>query len=90
MNEKLEALMNDEAFVKDLLAQETAEDAQQFLAVHDIDMTIEELNKLQKKFAAQSADGEMDDDQLEMVAGGRNIFQKINDFLNDPWRGRTW
>ncbi|MBQ9480082.1 MAG: hypothetical protein IJU71_11090 [Selenomonadaceae bacterium] len=90
MNEKLEALMNDEAFVKDLLAQETAEDAQQFLAAHDIDMTIEELNKLQKKFAAQSADGEMDDDQLEMVAGGRNIFQKINDFLNDPWRGRTW
>ncbi|MBR1579512.1 MAG: hypothetical protein IJ668_03330 [Selenomonadaceae bacterium] len=46
--------------------------------------------KLQKKFAAQSEDGEMDDDQLEMVAGGRNIFQKINDFLNDPWRGRTW
>ena len=90
MNEKLEALMNDEAFVKDLLAQETAEDAQQFLAAHDIDMTIEELNKLQKTFAAQSADGEMDDDQLEMVAGGRNIFQKINDFLNDPWRGRTW
>ena len=90
MNEKLEALMNDEAFVKDLLAQETAEDAQQFLAAHDIDMTIEELNKLQKKFAAQSEDGEMDDDQLEMVAGGRNIFQKINDFLNDPWRGRTW
>ena len=90
MNEKLEALMNDEAFVKDLLAQETAEDAQQFLAAHDIDMTVEELNKLQKKFAAQSEDGEMDDDQLEMVAGGRNIFQKINDFLNDPWRGRTW
>lgn len=90
MNEKLEALMNDEAFVKDLLSQETAEDAQQFLSAHDIDMTIEELNKLQKKFAAQFEDGEMDDEQLEMVAGGRNIFQKINDFLNDPWRGRTW
>lgn len=90
MNEKLEALMNDEAFVKDLLAQETAEDAQQFLAAHDIDMTIEELNKLQKKFAAQSADGEMDDDQLEMVAGGRNIFQNFNDFSDDSWRGRAW
>ena len=90
MNEKLNALMQDEAFVKDLLDQETAEDAQQFLAAHDIDMTIEELNALQQKFSAQSADGEMDDDQLEMVAGGRNIFQKINDFLNDPWRGRTW
>ena len=90
MNEKLNALMQDEAFVKDLLDQETAEDAQQFLAAHDIDMTIEELNALQQKFSAQSEDGEMDDDQLEMVAGGRNIFQKINDFLNDPWRGRTW
>lgn len=90
MDKKLEALMNDEAFVKDLLAQETAEDAQQFLSAHDIDMTIEELNALRKKFAAQFEDGEMDDDQLEMVAGGRNIFQKINDFLNDPWRGRTW
>ena len=86
MNEKLNALMQDEA----LLDQETAEDAQQFLAAHDIDMTIEELNALQQKFSAQSEDGEMDDDQLEMVAGGRNIFQKINDFLNDPWRGRTW
>ena len=90
MNEKLNALMQDEAFVKDLLDQETAEDAQQFLAAHDIDMTLEELNALQQKFSAQSADDEMDDDQLEMVAGGRNIFQKINDFLNDPWRGRTW
>ena len=90
MNEKLEALMNDEAFVKDLLDQETAEDAQQFLAAHDINMTIEELNALQQKFSAQSEDGEMNDDQLEMVAGGRNIFQRINDFLNDPWRGRTW
>ena len=90
MNEKLNALMQDEAFVKDLLDQETAEDAQQFLAAHGINMTIEELNALQQKFSAQSEDGEMNDDQLEMVAGGRNIFQRINDFLNDPWRGRTW
>ncbi|MBQ7704556.1 MAG: hypothetical protein IJT73_03885 [Selenomonadaceae bacterium] len=71
MNEKLAEILKDEAVVKELLQQETAEDAQKFLASKGVEISIEDLENLQKAVAAQSGENEeMDDSQLEQVAGG--------------------
>ena len=76
MNEKLNELLKDESVVKELLQQETAEDAQKFLASKGIEISIEDLEKIQKILAAQS-DDEMDDSQLENVAGGASLNVQV-------------
>ncbi|MBQ7704555.1 MAG: hypothetical protein IJT73_03880 [Selenomonadaceae bacterium] len=74
MNEKLAEILKDEAVVKELLQQETAEDAQKFLASKGVEISIEDLENLQKAVAAQSGENEeMDDSQLEQVAGGAGL-----------------
>ncbi len=76
MNEKLNELLKDEAVVKELLEQETAEDAQKFLAGKGVEISIEDLEKIQQALAAQS-EGEMDDSQLENVAGGASLNVQV-------------
>ncbi|MBQ7704553.1 MAG: hypothetical protein IJT73_03870 [Selenomonadaceae bacterium] len=77
MNEKLNELLKDEAVVKELLQQETAEDAQKFLASKGVEISIEDLEKIQKALAAQDEGEEMDDSQLENVAGGASLNVQV-------------
>ena len=71
LKEKLEKLLQDEEFVKELLQQETAEDAQKFFAVHGVEISIDELNAIRKGIMARLDNSEeLSDDQLENVAGG--------------------
>lgn len=79
MDEKFAALLKDKAVVEELLQQETAEDAQKFLASKGVELSIEEINNL-KNFIAQDGD-EMDDSQLENVSGGSWIGDTLKDVI---------
>ena len=71
--EKLTELLKDKAFAEEFFKQETAEDAQKFLASKGVDVTIDELNQLRDAIVARLDDSngdELSDDQLDNVAGG--------------------
>ena len=75
MNEdRVKEVFSDEEFVKELFSKETPEEAQAMLAEKDIEVSVEELVKLRDlliKKAQQSEGGvELNDDELEDVAGG--------------------
>ncbi|MBR3630965.1 MAG: hypothetical protein IKN55_10930 [Oscillospiraceae bacterium] len=80
--EKMKALMEDEAFVKELLTTDSPEEVQAKLAAKDVELTIEEIEafgrmltdvssgKLSEEQLRQMADGELSDSDLAEVAGG--------------------
>ena len=85
MNEnyaRLQELMKDEAFVKEMLAQESAEDAQIFFENKGIELSMTEVEEMAKTFdkiasgeisqemIEKAASGELSEDELEEVAGG--------------------
>ena len=74
--EKLTELLKDKAFAEEFFKQETAEDAQKFLASKGVDVTIDELNQLRDAIVTRLDDSngdELSDDQLENVAGGMAV-----------------
>jgi hypothetical protein len=84
MEEKLVELLKDEAFVKEFVAQATAEDAQKLLASKGVEISLEEVEKIGKIMASASETSEeMDDSALEQVAGGAITNQFIIDIIND-------
>ena len=72
--ERIKEVFSDEAFVKALLEQEEAAQVQAMLAEKEIDLSIEEINKLQELLLKQSSgevdEEELSEDALEDVAGG--------------------
>ena len=80
--EKMKELMNDEAFVKEMLAKETPEDAQIFFEEHGVEFTLDEVRSLyallekvangeiSEETLKKAADGELTEEELEAVAGG--------------------
>jgi predicted ribosomally synthesized peptide with nif11-like leader len=99
MNEKLVELLKDEAFVKELVAQETPEDAQKFLASKGVEVSAEELENIRKEILARiDGNEEMNDEQLEQVAGGSvavdvvkfgvDCIIKVGDCVHTLTRGR--
>jgi hypothetical protein len=78
MNEKLVELLKNEAIAKELLEKETAEDAQKFLADKGVDISIDEIENIRKGIISSAEeDEEIDDEQLEKVAGGFSISTAI-------------
>ena len=72
MNEqRIKEVFSDEAFVKELFSLETAEEAQKALKSKNVDMSIEELNKIRDTLLAKvSESGELSLDALDEAAGG--------------------
>ena len=80
--EKMKELMQDEAFVNELVTKETPEDAQLFFEEHGVEMSLDEIRSigemLNKAIAGEiseetlerAADGELTEEELEQVAGG--------------------
>lgn len=88
MNEKLNELLKDEAVAKELVEQESIEDAQKFLAGKGVEVSVEEIEDLRKAVAVRAEGGEeLDDEQLEQVAGGAALdtFNDICDTVK--WLG---
>ena len=86
LQEKLQEVLSDEAFAKELLQMEKPEDVQVALEKKDIDLTLDEIrqigeymNKVQNGEISQEqvqsmVDGELSEDELEEVAGGFGLF----------------
>lgn len=77
--EKITALLQDEDFVERLTSAQTMEDKLAVLHEEGIEMTSDELRQamkdgeqLLKDKGLLTADGELGEDALENVAGGRN------------------
>ena len=72
--EKIRNVFSDKAFVRELFQKETSEEVQALLAKKEIELSKEEILKLREMLAervekAQSADMELNDDELESVSG---------------------
>ena len=83
--EKMQELMKDEAFVKEMLAKETPEDAQIFFEEHGVEMTLDECRglyelldkaangEISEETLKKAADGELTEEEMEAVAGGEAV-----------------
>ena len=65
----LEKVLADEAFVKELVEMENPEDVRDALNAKGAEVTTEEVQQIAKSLS-QQAEGELDEDALEDVAGG--------------------
>ena len=75
----LKKALEDEAFVKQLVEMENPEDVQAALNAKGAEITVEEVQQIAKSLS-QQAEGELDEDALEDVAGGvsaQTIFTDI-------------
>lgn len=72
MKEEFKALLKDRALAHEFLSKQTLRAAQNFLAAHGIDMSIEEIDRFDAKLASmrEMCEGEVSDDELVNVAGG--------------------
>ena len=68
----LEKVFADEAFVKQLVEMEKPEDVRDALNAKGAEVTTEEVQQIAKSLS-QQAEGELDEDALEDVAGGVSI-----------------
>ena len=69
-NEAFVKLMENEAFVKEMLAQENEEAVQKLYAKNGVELTLEEVREVGKALNSMDSDGELDAAALDDVAGG--------------------
>lgn len=63
-------LMENEAFVKEMLSQKNEEDVQKLYADNGIELSIDEVCEVGKMLSCMDNDGELDASDLDNVAGG--------------------
>jgi len=68
--EKLTSLMESNEFAEKLYALETIEEAQAFLKENGVELTLEELNAWAEYLRSTNSQGELNEDDLDDVAGG--------------------
>ena len=70
---KLEELMKDEAFVKAMFSKESSEEVQKLFAENGVELTMEEVEDIAAAIlkAAPAEEGELSEEALGSVAGGR-------------------
>lgn len=69
-NENFTKLMENEAFVKEMLAQKNEEDVQKLYAANGVELTMEDVREVGKILNSIDNDGELDASDLDAVAGG--------------------
>ena len=78
MNEKLDELLKDEAFIEKLLNQENDTDVQALLAENGIELTLSDISAIKSGIEARLSDNEeLSEDDLENVAGGVDVDKII-------------
>ena len=68
--DKLKEIFSDEEFVAKVFAIETAEEVQNAIKEKGVELTIEQLKEIQNAMLAQENNEEINDKDLEKVAGG--------------------
>ena len=81
--EKAMELMKDEEFFKECIKQESTESVKKLFESKGIELSVEEINAMRDAFilVTQNDDSELNDEQLEGVAGG----SKIGDWFKNTW-----
>lgn len=70
MNENhIKEVFSDEAFVNELISQDSYEKVQDMLAEKDIDLSVEEIKKL-VELMEKHPDGQLTEEELESISGG--------------------
>lgn len=99
MKEKLNTLLQDEAFLEKLVALETDTEVQSLLAENGVELSIAEITAIKAGVAAQLGENEeLSEDDLENVAGGADVadiisgiaegLSKLGDAVHKWTRGR--
>jgi hypothetical protein len=89
---KLKEVFSDEAFVKELLELDAPEEVQAKLADKGVALTLEETKALGSALVRNAeANGELDEDALEDVAGGSttDTVKKVITLVSDFHGGMT-
>lgn len=75
----MEELMKDEAFLDAMFSKESSEEVQKLFAENGVGLTMEEVEDLAAAIleAAPEGNGELSEDALDSVAGGRIIWLPI-------------
>lgn len=85
--EKLEVLLNDEAFLDKMMEATTLDELGKLFSENGVEMSQEELCEFAKEgkraTALSQSDGELTEDALEDVSGGGAIFNWIRKKLNN-------
>ena len=68
--EKLKELVSDADFTEQLLDLETPEEVQAAIKEKGVDISLDEINQIKDYIIANADKEELDDEQLEQVAGG--------------------
>lgn len=77
--EELKKLFSSESFIKKLQEVESFEDLQRFLAEHNLNMSLDEINK------AVKSDAELDENELKDINGGALLS-----WMRFAWLCFTW
>ncbi len=76
--EKLQQLMQDEEFLKEILVLETAEEVQQAFKEKDVDISIEDLEKIKELIKKSiNEDYELTEEELKEITGGSFLMDLI-------------
>ena len=93
MKNKLEALVENEAFVADLKQAESKGDLQNVMKKYGIDLTREEVDAFASEIEKILSNEDMEDTDLEKVSGGVDLWSIITftwsvgkDFWKKCWK----
>lgn len=86
--EKIEQMMDSEEFVQKLNLTACVEEMQELFAQHGVDITMDELNRMIASVSV-GANGELNEDALENVAGGGKAWDWIKKQLNNWFKRRS-
>ncbi len=93
MNEKVLNLLGNETFLKELSTKETPVEVMALFADNGVTLTEEEVLKM-RDIITKSASGELNEDDLENVAGGSaftDAMGKVDDWFKEAGRQlRRW
>ena len=79
MNEELNVLLEDDSFVKELMEAKSTEAVEDLLKDRNVRISRSEIETMLKAMMAQisESDEELDEDELEMIAGGAATLSTV-------------
>lgn len=101
MNEKMNELLQDEAFLEKLLNLESDTEVQALLAENGVELTLAEITSVKTAIESRLAgdNAELSEDELESVAGGVDVDKIITAVFDGlgslgdkvhSWTRRRW